>query len=149
MYVHMYMYMRMYILCQTNLDSVEALIRKHGDFEKSLDAQEEKINALDETATKLVLADHYDVQKVTKRRATVTERYYSVLCQLDKHITTYIQYIYVLKYQKDYVYMHTYAVHVIYKQLRMYLHLLGLLYAVIDIQALKLEEATGRKEKET
>ena len=63
-----------FFVIQTNLDSVEALIRKHGDFEKSLDAQEEKINALDETATKLVLADHYDVQKITKRRATVVER---------------------------------------------------------------------------
>ena len=58
---------------------MEVLIRKHGDFEKSLDAQEEKINALDETATKLVLADHYDVQKITKRRATVTERYCTVI----------------------------------------------------------------------
>ena len=67
-----------FFVIQTNLDSVEALIRKHGDFEKSLDAQEEKINALDETATKLVLADHYDVQKITKRRSTVVERYYAV-----------------------------------------------------------------------
>ena len=59
---------------QNNLDSVEALIRKHGDFEKSLDAQEEKISALEESATKLVLADHYDVQRITKRRDTVIER---------------------------------------------------------------------------
>ena len=59
---------------------MEALIRKHDNFEKSLDAQEEKINTLDETTTTLVLADHYDVQKFTKRRATVTEGYYTVLC---------------------------------------------------------------------
>ncbi|XP_065894234.1 spectrin beta chain, non-erythrocytic 1-like isoform X3 [Dysidea avara] len=58
-----------------NLDSVEALIRKHGDFEKSLDAQEEKISALEESATKLVLADHYDVKKITKRKDTVIERH--------------------------------------------------------------------------
>ena len=70
-----YVIFTMYVcISQTNLDSVEALIRKHGDFEKSLDAQEEKINALDETATKLVLADHYDVQKITKRRGSVVER---------------------------------------------------------------------------
>ena len=56
---------------------MEALIRKHGDFEKLLDAQEEKINALDETATTLMLADHYDMQKITRRRATVTEWYYT------------------------------------------------------------------------
>lgn len=37
-----------------SLDSVESLIKKHEDFEKSLMAQEEKINALDEFATKLI-----------------------------------------------------------------------------------------------
>merc|ERR1712002_121365 len=35
-----------------SLDSVEALIKKHDDFEKSLAAQEEKIKALDESATR-------------------------------------------------------------------------------------------------
>ena len=37
-----------------SLDTVESLIKKHEDFEKSLSAQEEKINALDEFATKLI-----------------------------------------------------------------------------------------------
>jgi spectrin alpha len=37
-----------------SLDSVEAMMKKHDDFEKSLVAQEEKIKALDEFATKLV-----------------------------------------------------------------------------------------------
>lgn len=37
-----------------SLDSVEALIKKHEDFEKSLAAQEEKIKALDEFASKLI-----------------------------------------------------------------------------------------------
>lgn len=37
-----------------SLDAVESLIKKHQDFEKSLAAQEEKINALDEFATKLI-----------------------------------------------------------------------------------------------
>jgi len=37
-----------------SLDSVEALIKKHEDFEKSLAAQEEKIKALDIFATKLI-----------------------------------------------------------------------------------------------
>ena len=59
---------------------MKVLIRKHDDFEKSLDAQEEKINALDETTTTLVLADHFDVQNISKRRTTVTKRYYTVLC---------------------------------------------------------------------
>merc|ERR1712168_282271 len=42
-----------------SLDSVEALIKKHDDFEKSLAAQEEKIKALDEFATKLIEGQHY------------------------------------------------------------------------------------------
>lgn len=37
-----------------SLDAVEHLIKKHEDFEKSLLAQEEKISALDEFATKLI-----------------------------------------------------------------------------------------------
>ena len=37
-----------------SLDSVEAMMKKHEDFEKSLAAQEEKIKALDEFATKLI-----------------------------------------------------------------------------------------------
>ena len=61
---------------------MEALIRKHGDFEKLLDAQEEKINALDETATTVMLADHYDMQNNTRRRATVTEWYYTFCVSL-------------------------------------------------------------------
>ena len=46
---------------------------------KSLDAQEERINALDETTTKLILANHYDVQMITKRRAIVAEWYVIIL----------------------------------------------------------------------
>ena len=41
-----------------SLDSVEALIKKHEDFEKSLAAQEEKIKALDEFASKLIEGTH-------------------------------------------------------------------------------------------
>ena len=37
-----------------SLDSVEAMTKKQEDFEKSLLAQEEKIKALDEFATKLI-----------------------------------------------------------------------------------------------
>ena len=37
-----------------SLDSIQALIEKHKDFEKSLAAQEEKVKALNEFATKLI-----------------------------------------------------------------------------------------------
>merc|ERR1711892_334918 len=57
-----------------SLDSVEALIKKHEDFEKSLAAQEEKIKALDEFATKLIEGQHYAADDVAQRRALLLER---------------------------------------------------------------------------
>lgn len=50
---------------------MEALIKKHEDFEKSLAAQEEKIKALDEFATKLIEGQHYAADDVAQRRAMV------------------------------------------------------------------------------
>ena len=55
-----------------SLDSVEALFKKHDDFEKSLAAQEEKIKALDEFATKLIENEHYAADDVAARRDQVT-----------------------------------------------------------------------------
>lgn len=57
-----------------SLDSVEALIKKHEDFEKSLAAQEEKIKALDIFATKLIDGQHYAADDVTQRRAMLLAR---------------------------------------------------------------------------
>ncbi|KAB7494812.1 Spectrin alpha chain [Armadillidium nasatum] len=57
-----------------SLDSVEALIKKHEDFEKSLAAQEEKIKALDEFATKLIEGQHYAAEDVAQRRELLLER---------------------------------------------------------------------------
>ena len=56
-----------------SLDSVEALIKKHEDFEKSLAAQEEKIKALDEFATKLIENEHYAADDVAARRDAVSD----------------------------------------------------------------------------
>jgi len=58
-----------------SLDSVEALIKKHEDFEKSLAAQEEKIKALDEFATKLIEGQHYATEDVAQRREMVNNKY--------------------------------------------------------------------------
>lgn len=55
-----------------SMDSVEALIKKHEDFEKSLVAQEEKIKALDDFATKLVQSQHYAADDVAARRDAVS-----------------------------------------------------------------------------
>ncbi|CAH1785763.1 unnamed protein product [Owenia fusiformis] len=57
-----------------SLDSVEALIKKHEDFEKSLAAQEEKIKALDEFATKLIENEHYAADDVAQRRDALLAR---------------------------------------------------------------------------
>lgn len=57
-----------------SLDSVEALIKKHEDFEKSLAAQEEKIKVLDDFATKLINGQHYAADDVAQRRAMLLER---------------------------------------------------------------------------
>merc|ERR1712020_343776 len=57
-----------------SLDSVEAMMKKHEDFEKSLAAQEEKIKALDEFATKLIEGKHYAADDVAQKRALLLER---------------------------------------------------------------------------
>lgn len=57
-----------------SLDSVEALIKKHEDFEKSLAAQEEKIKALDIFATKLIDGQHYAADDVATRRSMLLAR---------------------------------------------------------------------------
>ncbi|KAL3872184.1 hypothetical protein ACJMK2_040130 [Sinanodonta woodiana] len=57
-----------------SLDSVEALIKKHDDFEKSLLAQEEKIKALDEFATSLIEKEHYAADDVAARRNQLLQR---------------------------------------------------------------------------
>lgn len=57
-----------------SLDSVEAMMKKHDDFEKSLVAQEEKIKALDEFASKLIEVQHYAAEDVAQKRALLLER---------------------------------------------------------------------------
>ena len=61
-------------LFQDILDSVEALIKKHEDFEKLLEAQEEKVNAVDHFAQKLMAAEHYDTVAIANRRDGVLQR---------------------------------------------------------------------------
>lgn len=57
-----------------SLDGVEALIKKHEDFEKSLAAQEEKIKMLDDFATKLIESEHYAYDDVAVKRDQLLER---------------------------------------------------------------------------
>ena len=51
-------------LCvQDSLDEVESLLRKHNDFAKSFEAQEEKVHLLQDNADNLASADHYDTER--------------------------------------------------------------------------------------
>ncbi|KAK2727728.1 hypothetical protein QYM36_008275, partial [Artemia franciscana] len=67
-----------------SLDSVEALLKKHEDFEKSLAAQEEKIKALDDFATKLINGDHYAAAEVAQRREALLQRRAALQSRSDK-----------------------------------------------------------------
>ncbi|KAK6759691.1 hypothetical protein RB195_021331 [Necator americanus] len=58
-----------------SLDPVESLIKKYQEFEKSLAAQEEKINALDEIATKLIQDQHYAAEDLSRRRHALLDRH--------------------------------------------------------------------------
>ena len=54
-----------------SLDAVLTSKRKHDDFSKSATAQEEKINSVDEVATKLIVSGHYAADDIQKRRNEV------------------------------------------------------------------------------
>lgn len=54
-----------------SLETVEALITKNENFDKSLAAQEEKFKALDEMAKGMIKSGSYATQEVKKRRQEV------------------------------------------------------------------------------
>ena len=59
-----------------SLDDVEALLKKHEDFEKSLAAQEEKAKYLEDSADKLVAQEpqNYAAQEIAQKRDYLRER---------------------------------------------------------------------------
>lgn len=59
-----------------SLDDVEALLKKHEDFEKSLAAQEEKAKYLEDSAEKLVTAEprNYASDEIVNKREYLRER---------------------------------------------------------------------------
>lgn len=56
-------------------DSVEALLKKHEDFDRAINSQEEKIAGLKSFADQLIQGDHYDARGIVKRRDEVLERW--------------------------------------------------------------------------
>lgn len=57
------------------MDRAEALLKKHDDFEKTMDAQREKIESVNTLAEALVGDNHYDAKNVSLRQSAVVERW--------------------------------------------------------------------------
>ncbi|OQV13288.1 Spectrin alpha chain [Hypsibius exemplaris] len=67
-----------------SLDGVESLLKKHEDFEKSLEAQEAKVQALDDFAGKLIENQHYAADEIAARRTALLERREALLERASK-----------------------------------------------------------------
>uniref|UniRef100_A0A8C0HQ07 Spectrin alpha chain, non-erythrocytic 1 n=1 Tax=Buteo japonicus TaxID=224669 RepID=A0A8C0HQ07_9AVES len=65
-----------------SLDSVEALIKKHEDFDKAINVQEEKIAVLQSFADQLISADHYAKGVIANRRNEVLDRWLRLKAQM-------------------------------------------------------------------
>ena len=65
-----------------SLDSVEALIKKHEDFDKAINVQEEKIAVLQSFADQLIAADHYAKGVIANRRNEVLDRWRRLKAQM-------------------------------------------------------------------
>ena len=59
--------------------SVDQLIKKHEDFDRAINNQEEKIDALKNLAEHLIQNDHYDAQGIADRRDQVLDRQIIIL----------------------------------------------------------------------
>lgn len=57
-----------------SLDEVEGIIKRHGDFENSLGAQDKIIKNFSDNADKLIANDHYEAKNINKRRNEVLAR---------------------------------------------------------------------------
>ena len=55
-------------------DTVDALIKKHEDFDRAINSQEQKIAALQTFADQLIDADHYDGDGIEQKRQQVLDR---------------------------------------------------------------------------
>lgn len=60
---------------QVSPDNVESLIKKHEDFDKAINSQQEKIATLENFADQLIKADHYDGPAIARKRDQVLNRY--------------------------------------------------------------------------
>lgn len=56
-------------------NKVDALVRKHEDFNRAINLQEVKIHSLAATADRLLDVDHYDADKIRAKRNEVFDRW--------------------------------------------------------------------------
>lgn len=61
-------------LFQNSLSSVDDLIKKHDGFAKTLEAQEEKIDTLEQLAQALLAQEHYASDHIRRRCQGVLDR---------------------------------------------------------------------------
>lgn len=54
-------------MLKNSLSSVDELMKKHEGFEKTLEAQEEKITTLEQLAQALLAQDHYATKQIKTR----------------------------------------------------------------------------------
>ena len=64
-------------------DGVESLIKKHEDFDRAINQQEEKIAALQRFADQLAESDHYDKDGIKEKREQV--QYYQLTTSYTRH----------------------------------------------------------------
>ena len=57
-----------------SVSTVDAILKRHDGYEKTLQAQEEKIDALDQFARELVQQQHYASDMIKSTAATILER---------------------------------------------------------------------------
>lgn len=60
---------------EKDADNVEALIKKHEDFDKAISGQEEKMAQLTAFADQLISADHYASPKIDEKKQQVLKRW--------------------------------------------------------------------------
>ncbi|PIO58902.1 spectrin repeat-containing domain protein, partial [Teladorsagia circumcincta] len=56
-------------------DNVESLIKKHEDFDKAINSQQEKIAGLQQFANQLINSNHYDKDAVARKRDMILDRW--------------------------------------------------------------------------
>lgn len=78
-----------------SLDDVEAILKRHGDFENTLGAQDKVLKNFTENADKLIVNEHYDASYIDKRRNEVIARRNGVKDQAQHRLR-------VLQASKDY-----------------------------------------------